>query len=163
MIIPISSQVINIGDKVLNIKEIKDAYYIIPPGHEFKVIDYIKNYSRFVCEDFVNNLIIQIYKTEVTKKIDLQSARKEYVFNQETYKYLKYIFEKCPNTDYEYSDRDKYDTCKLKKWPEYRTKSCVPNLECAKFLKIEDINMCPELVKHLRRTKLEKLNKICLH
>ena len=51
MFIPISYQKINIGDTVINIRDIKDSYYIIPSGHEFTVIEYDEKYSRFICED----------------------------------------------------------------------------------------------------------------
>jgi len=159
MIIPTTTQSINIGDKVITIREFKDTYYIITPGHEFNVIDYDKIYAKFICEDPINNLIVNFSKHDLVKKIDLKSAKKEYIFNQETSKYKEYIYKKCPNTDFGYDDRgDTYNICKLKK--ENRDSYCYPNLECAKFLKKEDINKCSELLKHLRYVKIDKLNKI---
>ena len=164
MIIPKTTQSINIGDKVTTIKEIDGKYCVITIGHEFNVIDYVEGYGQFICEDPINNIILQLPESQIMKKIDLQSAKNEYIFKQETNIYKEFIFKLCPNTDYEYSDRDRYNTCKLKNGYCYGSgNTCTPNLGCAKFLKKEDINKSFELLKHLRRVKIKELNKICLH
>ena len=162
MIIPKTQQDINIGDKVLTIKEKDINYCIITPGHEFVVIG--KEKGQFICEDINNNLIINFSIIEITKKVDLKKSKNEYIFNLETITYKYYIVKKCPNAiiGYDYSDRCKYDGCKLKKEGIYQS-ICQPDLECVKYLKNEDINNCYELLKHLRRNKLYKLDKICLH
>jgi len=154
MIIPKTTQSINIGDKVIIIKEIEYNYFIITVGHEFDIIGYDKVYGNFICEDKINNLIVNISKNALIKKIDLEIAEKEYILDQEIKKYKSYIFNKCPNTDFGYSDRERYNTCKLKKG---YNENCDIKLECSKFLKQEDINQCSELVKHLRKNKLDKL------
>ena len=154
MIIPKTSQKINIGDKVIITREIDDSYCIIMKGHEFDVIGYDNKYNNFICEDKNTNFIVNLNKNILVKKINLKLAEKEYIFNQETLKYKEYIFENCPNSCTGYTDRDIYHRCLLKKGYD---DSCDSNLECAKFLKIEDINKCYELVKHLRKYKLDKI------
>lgn len=158
MIIPISTQDINIGDIVINIIDVKDDWYTIPSGHEFHVIDYDKKYGQFICEDKINNIKVKLRDNYITKKVDLNLAKIEYIFKKETIEYSDYIFRKCPNICFEYSDRERYDACKLK---SHRFDNCcVPKLECAMHLKIDDINKSIVLLKHLRINKIKKLNNI---
>ncbi len=156
MIIPISFQKINVGDTVINIREIKDTYYIITPGNEFTVIEYDKIYGRFICEDS-SKLKFEFIKNDITKKIDFESAKKEYDFRQDSYKYTQEILGKCIHKDYGYSDYERYDTCKLLK--KGCGNPCIPDFECAKYIKNEDLSK--GLLKFLRKVKLEKLE--CLH
>jgi len=159
MIIPISTQKLNIGDKVVTIKEIYSEYYIVLPGHEFNIIDYNKEYDQFICEDN-EKLRIEISKSYITKKVSFHQAYREYIFTEETREYKSYIFKKCPNREDDYDDREIYDSCKLK---YCYNNSCSPNLECSKYLTKTEINESAVLLKHLRRNKIKKLNKICLH
>jgi hypothetical protein len=156
MIIPISFQKINIGDTVINTREIKATYYTITLGHEFIVVEHDERYGRFICEDS-SKLRFEFQNNDITKKIDFESAKKEYDFRQDTYKYTQEILGKCPHKDYGYSDYERYDTCKLFK--KGCGDPCVPDFECAKFIKKED--MSKGLLKFLRKVKLEKLE--CLH
>jgi len=153
MIIPISYQKIKIGETVTNVREIKDSYYIITPGHEFTVIEYDEKYGRFICEDS-SKLIFEFSINDVTKKIDFKLAKKEYTFRQDFYKYTQEILGKCPYKDYGYSDYERYDICKLGKGCY---NSCTPKLECAKHIN----KMSKGLLKFLRKVKLEKIE--CLH
>lgn len=156
MIIPISTQEINIGDIVINTRQYTNDYYIITIGHEFTVIGYNKEYSRFICEDVDNKLIVELNKEIVTKKVSLELAEKEFIFKNETSQYKKFILDNCPHKDYDYDDRERYDTCKLKKcyYP-----SCDPKIDCAKYLNKDDVNKSVVLLKHLRLNKIKKINK----
>lgn len=154
MIIPISTQSISIGDKVINIKEINNTFCIIVIGHEFTVIGYDKEYNRFICEDTDNNITINLSKEIITKKISLELAEKELIFKTETRQYKDHIFLICPNRGEEYDDREAYDSCKLK--TGYNN-SCTPTIECAKHLTKDDIKKSIVLSKHLRLNKLTKL------
>ena len=51
MIIPLSRKKINIGDLVVVIKEIVGTYYLISVGHELVVVDFDKEYSKWICLD----------------------------------------------------------------------------------------------------------------
>ena len=156
MIIPISTQDIKIDDIVINIKLIDFIYYIIPPGHEFKIIDYNKNYDYFVGEDLIYNQQVKLRATEITKKVSLKKAENEYIYKIETSKYKEHIRKFCPNADYDYEDRCEYESCTLIKsgWNK-----CYPKIECAKYLTKDNINKSKELVKHLRLNKINKINK----
>ena len=155
MIIPISYQKINIGDTVINIRDIKDSYYIIPSGHEFTVIEYDEKYSRFICED-LSKLKFEFSINDLTKKIDFKSAKKEYDFRQDSYKYNIEILSKCPHKTYGYSDYERYDICKLAKGSN---NMCSTNFECAKHIK--KVDMSKGLLKFLRKVKIEKIE--CSH
>lgn len=155
MIIPVSEQQINIGDIVVNIKLIDYIFYIIPPGHEFKIIQNVKNYGYFIGEDLIHNQKVKLCQNEITKKVDLKIAEKEYIYKTEKYEYERYIRRFCPNGDYEYEDRYQYESCKLIKYPTY----CNPKLDCAKYLTQEHINNCKPLVKHLRLNKVKKIEE----
>jgi hypothetical protein len=155
MIIPISTQNLNIGDTVITTREYKNEYYIITIGHEFKIIDYNKAYSRFVCED-ENKLIVEFYDSFITKKVSIEQANNEYIFAKETNEYKNYILKKCPHKGEGYDDRDIYDTCDLK--TNYY-KPCEVNIDCAKHLSKDDISKSVVLLKHLRLNKIKKINK----
>lgn len=68
MIIPITEQEIKKGDIVINIRSIEKKFFIIPPGHEFKIINCDKKYGYYVGIDLVEtecpytrkNMIIMI-------------------------------------------------------------------------------------------------------
>ena len=152
MIIPKTDQSIKIGDTVLTTK-LKDIYYcIITQGHEFIVID--TNGGEFICEDKINNLKVNFSVIEITKKIDLEIAKKEYIFRRDFHIYTQEILEKCIQKDYEYSDYERYNTCKLGKGCY---NSCNPKLECAKHINKKSKG----LLKFLRKVKLEKIE--CSH
>jgi hypothetical protein len=68
MIIPITEQKIKKGDIVINITEIKDSFFIIPPGHEFKIIEHDKKYGCYIGVDLIENFEIKLYYNYVTKK-----------------------------------------------------------------------------------------------
>ena len=157
MIIPISTQELKIGDKVVTIKDFYDEYYIITIGHEFEIVDYNKAYDRFICED-INKLRIEFSKSYITKKVSLKTAKKEFILNKETAEYKGFILKKCPNKTEEYWDRDIYNACKLK--ISLCNNDCVPILECAKYLKKDDINKSIVLSKYLRLNKLNKLKDV---
>lgn len=158
MIIPISEQNINIGDIVINIKIIDYIYYTISIGHEFIVKEYNKNYNYYICEDLNEHIKVKLHKHEITKKVDFKTAEKEHINKIEINEYKKIIRNYCPNADYDYDyeDRDKYESCMLiKNGYNY----CKPKLKCTKYLSQEDINKSTVLLKHLRLNKIDKINK----
>lgn len=157
MIIPISEQNINIGDIVINIKIIDYIYYTISIGHKFIVKEYNKNYNYYICEDLNEHIKVKLHKYEITKKIDFKTAKKEYINKIETEEYKKHIRNFCPNGDYDYEDRDRYDSCILIK---DSCNYCEPKLKCAKYLSQEDINKSTVLLKHLRLNKVGKINNL---
>lgn len=160
MIIPITEQEIKKGDIVINIRSIEEKFFIIPPGHEFKIINCDKKYGYYVGIDLVENFEIKLYTNCITKKIDLKTAEKEFIFKKETIEYKKYIETECPYTrkKYDYHDRDSYIACSLKvgQYCGY----CNPELSCAKYLTQDQIKKSKELVKHLRFNKISELENI---
>lgn len=156
MIIPISTQDIKIGDVVTNIKIIDYKWYIIPSGHDFIVIGYDEKYACFICKDSDTNLKVKMYKTEMTKKVNIKLAKKEYTLRVETIEYREFILNNCPNKTEGYEDRDSYNACILKGYPYGY---CEPELKCSKYLSPEDINRSTVLLRHLRKNKIYKLNE----
>lgn len=157
MIIGISEQNIKVGDIVINTKVIDYIYYTISIGHEFKVKEYDKNYDFYYCEDLTENIVVKLRKHEITKKVDIKTAEKEYIYKIETSKYKEHIRNFCPNADYGYENRDRYESCTLiKRGCDY----CKPKIECAKYLTEEHIIKSKELVKHLRLNKINKINNL---
>lgn len=156
MIIPISTQKLNIGDTVITISDIYEKYYIITPGHEFIIMDYIYKYDNYICVDIDNNIKVTLSRNNITKKVSIDTANKEYTFAIETSEYKKFISKKCPNKSEDYDDREIYDSCKLK---NCYNNSCEPKIECAKYLSNVDINKSSVLLKHLRRNKIKELNE----
>jgi len=156
MIIPISTQDINIGDKVINTKEIDCIYFLIPPGHEFIITNYDKNYNQYTGVDTINNIECKLSKRNTTKKVNIKTAKKEYILRKETLEYTNFISGNCPKKSFGYDDREQYNKCKLKK--SYNDQ-CYPSLECAKYISKEDINKSKTLLKHLRKRKLTNLKK----
>lgn len=157
MIIPLSNEKINIGDKVINIRDINEKYYLITLGHEFDVIDYDKNYDLYIIKS--NDLIIRTSKSFITKKISLKEAKNEHIERCDKYEYNKYIFSKCPNKTIMFDDREEYDACKVLKEKGYYGASCQPNLKCAEYLSKEDRNSNKLLLKYLRLNKIKKINE----
>lgn len=155
MVIPISTQELKIGDRVITTREFRNDYCIITIGHEFDIVDYNKPYDRFICED-KDKLIIEFGVNSITKKVSLEQANIEHIFVKETKEYKGFIFRNCPNRGEDYDERDPYDSCKLKK--RYGNE-CTPTIECAKYLTKDNIKSSVVLLKHLRLSKIKKINK----
>jgi hypothetical protein len=157
MIIALSNEKINIGDIVINIKDINEKYYIITAGQEFYVVDYDKKYDLYIIKS--EDLIIRLSKSFLTKKINLKNAKNEYIERCDRHEYNSYIFSKCPNKAYGYGDREQYDACKILEQKGYYGAYCRPSLKCAKYLTKEDRNNNKLLLKYLRIKKIKKINE----
>jgi hypothetical protein len=155
MIIPLSNKPINIGDIVTTIREMNESYCIISKGHDFIVID-INGYG-FILKDIESNIIFErVQKNEITLKLSIIEARTEFILSEEEKEYKKFISSNCINRkdDYDYDVRRPYDSCSLKK---VYNDSCVPCLECSKYLDKDKIKESKLLQKYIRKSKLDKL------
>lgn len=157
MIIPLSNEKINIGDRVINIRDINENYYMITSGQEFEVIDYDQSYDLYIIK--FDDVIIRISKSFITKKITLKDAKNKYIERCDRFDYNHYIFQKCPHTICEYDDREQYQACKILKQKGYYGASCKPSLECAQYLTKEERNSNKLLLKYLRLNKIKKINE----
>lgn len=149
MIVPISKKDISIGDNVLVTSEISSSYYNISIGHEFSVVDFDSSYSVWICLDSESGYKFRIDGKYLTKKIDIFSAEKEFIYNEEVHQYKEYIRNRCPHRDCDWM----FDSCCLREG--IFGDSCEPSLECVKYL--DDFSGCRALVKHLRMNKLDRI------
>lgn len=157
MIIPISNIKIQVGDIVVFTELLEENYYKIFPGHEFRVLEIDRTYRRFKLKDLESDFILDnVYENNITLKVNMAKARYKYTFDREVLENLSFISRECPHTYEGYDDREIFTRCGNKELNYY---NCSVRLECAKYLDKDIIKSNKILVKHLRRNKINNLNK----
>jgi len=164
MIIPINSNNDEylIGQIVVLIKDIEREYVTITKGHELIIMNYNKDYDDYILKDEENNIIIKrIDKRYFTHKISYSEAKDIYIRKKEKQKLIEFIKSNCPHKDFDFWDRDKYDSCKLIKNVSFGNNECVCTLNCMTHIDKEKIDNHKFVKVYLRRIKINKLKDKC--
>jgi len=157
MIIPTSNMKVNIGNIVTSTKVIDREYCMIYPGHNFVVVDIDESYRRLTLQDMESELIFSnIYFDSITLRVNMDQAKYKYTYDKEVRENNIFISKNCPHTYDGYDGRDIYTKCGNKELNYYE---CSPRLECAKYIDNEKVKASKVLVKHLRKNKIDNINK----
>ena len=154
MIIPISlNKEFKPGDYLILTKDYKTSYAIFTKGHEFEYVCKDDNWGHIIKDG--DNILKRIDTLYFTLDISLEDAKEEAKDREDEFHFRRYMIDNCSNKDFGYSDREKYDACKIKK-KERRTydDSCSPCFECAKYVKLDSKSL-----KYIRRMKLKELDE----
>lgn len=147
-----------IGDIVILTNDVKKNSYMITVGHELIIID--KNERGFIFQDEETGLVIkQLSPIDYTHKISVDESKQIHKRIKDKWKYLDFIVKNCPHKGFEYDDRDKVDTCKIRRWREKNRIShyCKPCTECIQHIDYEKIKKNNFVVKYSRLVKMKKI------
>ena len=161
MIVPINIAVREYqeGQKVLLIKELNCDYVMFTVGHEFTVIEKVPKYSSYRLIDNENDIIVKVEPNFFTLKTELKEAKRICIDIREKAKVIEFIKNHCPQKDYGYDDRDRYDTCKLKEYHWSGGGACECKLSCINYIKKEDIDKDSFIKTYMRKIKIKEVTK----
>ena len=158
MIIPKSNIIPKPNDIIINTETIRGDYYMIPPGHEFILVEEVKGYSQYIVKDKETNITFKHIKTSFTKKITIDEAIEYNRLSKNKMFFIQHIKTYSKHKTYGYDDRDRIDICKI--GTRAYNNACIPN-GCKKY-KITDNNTNTLGTTIIRSTKTKNRFKAIL-
>jgi len=141
----------NIGDKVILTTNLSNGYCLFMIGHQFKIDNIDRNYSKYYLIDNENEKLTIFDENHISKIITKKMAKKLYYDKIEYNFFIDFFYSNCPHKEKKYDNRDIYYTCiKQKKM------LCRPNVNCIQYY--NDINIKNERIEqYIRKIKLQKI------